>query len=621
MIRKRSEFIKNINSVLPLVQKPGRYVGGEFNQVFKNWDQIDVKIALVFPDVYEIGLSNLGLAILYEIINNREDALAERVYSPWLDMEERMRERKIPLFSLESMHSLSDFDIIGISIPYESLYTNVLNILDLAGIPIKSDERNLNLPLVIAGGNSTFNPEPMHQFIDAFVIGDGETAIGKIIDLVKEWKKDKTSKLILLENFAQLEGIYVPKFYDVTYSPDNTINQFAVKESKYPSSIKRNMIAPLPPAPVRFLVPNIDTTHNRISIEIMRGCTRGCRFCQAGMINRPVRQRSVQEIVASVKTSVKNTGFEEISLLSLSSSDYTQLSELISALSLEFSSLHLTISLPSLRIDTFSVEHMDRLQGNRHGSFTFAPEAASDHLRNRINKPISTEQLFSVAREVFRHHWQTIKLYFMIGFPGETIEDVQAICSLCRSVLAIGTEEIGNRASIHVSVNTFIPKPHTPFQWVSQEGQESLIEKQNLLRSQLKHKRIKLNWSDNDTALLEAALSRGDRRLSAVIFDAWKEGAKFDAWHEQFKWQIWENSFEKNGIDPAFYALRERNALETFPWDHINTGVRKEILLQEYQMSNDGITRPDCRERCYGCGIQAYYSYLCRTNQPFQTNE
>lgn len=621
MISKRSEFIQKIDSVLSLVQKPGRYVGGEFNQVLKNWDQIEVKTALVFPDVYEIGLSNLGLQILYEIINNRKDALAERVYSPWLDMEERMRENKLPLFSLESMRPLIDFDIVGISIPYESLYTNVLNILDLAGIPIKNDDRGMDMPLVIAGGNSTFNPEPMHQFIDAFVIGDGEMAIGKIIDSVKEWKKIKSSKLTLLENLAQLDGIYIPKFYDVTYFPDNTIKIFAGKESKFPPTIKRNMVAPLPPAPVKFLVPNIDTTHNRISIEIMRGCTRGCRFCQAGMINRPVRERTVQEIVASVKTSVKTTGFEEISLLSLSSSDYTQLSELISALSTEFSSQQLTISLPSLRIDTFSVEHMDRLQGSRHGSFTFAPEAASDFLRNRINKPISAEQLFSVAREVFRHGWLTIKLYFMIGFPDETIENVQAICALCRSVLAIGTEELGNRASIHVSVNTFIPKPHTPFQWASQEDQESLLAKQNLLRSQLKHKRIKLNWSENDTALLEAALSRGDRRLSTVIFDAWKDGAKFDAWHEQFKWQIWKNSFDKNGIDPAFYALRERTVLETFPWDHINTGVRKDILLQEYQMSKDGITRLDCRERCYGCGIQAFYSYSCRPSQPFQTNE
>jgi radical SAM superfamily enzyme YgiQ (UPF0313 family) len=290
-------------------------------------------------------------------------------------------------------------------------------------------------------------------------------------------------------------------------------------------------------------------------------------------------------------------------------------------LSNEFSNQQLTISLPSLRIDTFSVEHMDRLQGNRHGSFTFAPEAASDDLRNRINKPISSEQLFAVAKEVFRHRWQTIKLYFMIGFPDETMEDIEAICSLCKSVLAIGTEEIGNRASIHVSVNNFIPKPHTPFQWAAQEGPEHLIAKQNLLRSRLKHKRIKLNWSDNDSSLMEAALSRGDRRLSAVILDAWKNGAKFDAWHDHFKWAIWKNSFEKNGIDPAFYALRERNALEKFPWDHINTGVRKNILLQEYQMSKDGITRPDCRERCYGCGIQASYSYSCRTNQPYQINQ
>jgi radical SAM family uncharacterized protein len=499
-------------------------------------------------------------------------------------------------------------------LPYETLYTNALNILDLAHIPILNIDRKASDPLILAGGNAVFNPEPMVQFIDAFVIGDGEEIIHSIIDIHQKWKSSGLSRISLLESLTTIEGIYVPLFYDVQMDNNKNITSFFSKVKNVSFPIKKHMVSLLPPSPTKFLVPNIDTTHNRIAIEIMRGCTQGCRFCQAGMINRPIRERSVKEIIKSLKVTLLNTGFDEISLLSLSSSDYTQLSELIDSISKEFCDKNLTLSLPSLRIDTFSVKLMDSLVGKRHGSFTFAPEAASNQLRNRINKPISTENLYSVASEVFNHNWSTIKLYFMIGFPDETLDDIDAICKLCKEVLSIGKSKMGHRASLNISINTFIPKPHTPFQWAALESHESIDEKQKYLRNNLRERGIKLNWSDNDGALLEACLSRGDRQLSNVIYDAWKSGAKFDAWHDQFNFDIWKKAFSHNNIQPKNYAFRKRSINEVLPWDHINIGVSKKTLIEEYQLSQKDTIRKDCREKCYSCGIQQNYQFRCITN-------
>ncbi len=607
------EIQSKLKKILLQVQKPGRYVGGEFNQILKDWHSVDSHIALVFPDIYEIGLPNLGLAILYSEINKRKDALAERVYCPWVDMEKLMRENQIPAYSLESKHSLRDFDIIGISLPYETLYTNALNLLNLAEIPIFSKDRDNSHPFIIAGGNSTFNPEPMAEFFDAFVIGDGEEIIHAVIDTHKNWKNNNHDRSIFLEKLAKHKGIYVPVFYSSDYYEDGRIKLYQRIKPSISFPIYKNLLPKLPQLTSKFIVPNIDMVHNRVAIEIMRGCTRGCRFCQAGIINRPVRERTIEEIIEGIKESLRDTGFEEISLLSLSTSDYTKFPELIDAIKDEFCNANLIISLPSLRIESFSIEAMNSLPKGRHGSFTFAPEAASDHLRNRINKTISSDNLFNVARNVYKHGWSTIKLYFMIGFPDETYDDIESIVSLSHEMIDIGRKALGKKANLHLSINVFIPKPHTPFQWVPLDKQESVIEKQTYLKKNLRIQGIKLNWSDYQSTQLEAWLCRGDRRLSKVIYDAWKGGAKFDAWHDHFQFQTWMDSFARNNLDPAFYIYRNRPYDEIFPWDHIHTGVNKSFLLEEYLLSKEAKPRDDCRMHCYACGIQSNFKVKCIT--------
>jgi radical SAM family uncharacterized protein len=604
-----------LDRILPTVQKPGRYTGGELNQVVKNWDQIQIKVALAFPDLYDLGMSNLGLAILYDILNKLPDCLAERVYSPGLDMEEAMRREGLPLYSLETKHSVREFDILGISLPYETLYTNALNLLDLAGIPLSSVERSDQDPLIIAGGHATFNPEPMADFIDAFVIGEAEEVIIEVVEAYQTWKASSKLRSELLWSLSQISGVYVPSLYEVKYHEDGTIRSVEPISEDLPFPIQKRIMGTLPPPVTHFIVPFIDVTHNRAPIEIMRGCTRGCRFCHAGMINRPVRERPVEEILNAIEESVKQTGFDEIGLLSLSSSDYDEILPLIREVSDRFAGQHLNISLPSLRIESFSVELMDLLQSeSRRGGFTLAPEAATERMREMINKYVPSQQLLDTAREIYQRGWHTIKLYFMIGHPSETLEDVQAIVDLCKAVLAEGRKVMGKRAKVNAGVGTFVPKPHTPFQWVPCDTLEQIEAKQALLKKGLRGKGLKLNWTAPHETMLESWLSRGDRRMGKVIHAAWDLGAKFDAWNEHFRYDFWMQAFDSTRLNPTFYTHRERPIDELLPWDHINTGVRKSYLTQDYLWSLEGKTRMDCRERCFACGILPQYAELRRQN-------
>jgi radical SAM family uncharacterized protein len=608
---------RKLDRILAKVQKPARYIGGEYNSIEKDWDdpQILTRVALVFPDVYDLGMSNLGLAILYDLLNQRDDVLAERVYVPWPDMEAEMRAANMPLYALESYRTLDEFDLIGVSLPYEQLYTNVLTMLDMAGMPLLSVERDASYPLICAGGNAVFNPEPMADFIDFFVMGEGEDVIIEIIQAMRE--VEHADRETQLRRLARIPGIYVPRFYAFTYyESDGTIsNVEPLVEEAERHIVKR--ISPLMPPPVtKFIVPFVDVVFNRASIEIQRGCTRGCRFCQAGMIFRPVRERSLEELIETVDQIVADTGHEEIGLLSLSSSDYTQIGPLVKAISEKYGQQALNISLPSLRIESFSADLMEMLQGSRKASFTFAPEAATDRMRDVINKYISTEDLLQTAEDVYSRGWRLIKLYFMIGQPTETDEDVIAIAKLARQVLQIGRKYHGNKARVRVGVSTFVPKPHTPFQWASLARLDDIRRKQDLMHREFdKAHGIIFNWNEPNESLMEAFLSRGDRRLGRVIKTAWEKGSRFDAWNEWHRPEAWREAFAEHKLDPEWYAHRVRPADEIFPWDHINAGVEKRWLLMDWYAAEKGETKVDCREHCYHCGILTAFKGL-RANTP-----
>jgi radical SAM family uncharacterized protein len=590
-----------LDRVLLQVEKPGRYVGGEYNSIMKDWDAVDVKVALAFPDIYDLGMSNLGIMILYEQVNNQPDMLAERVFSPWVDMEAIMRQLNIPLYSLETRHRIRDFDLLGISLPYEQLYTNALNMLDLAGMPVRSRDRDETYPLVIAGGHACYNPEPMADFIDAFVIGEGEEIIVEIARVLQQTRGQSREQQ--LRALVKVQGLYIPRFYDVEYNPDGTVASTKPNVPEAPARVLKRIVPVLPPPFTKFLVPNIDTVHNRAPIEIMRGCTRGCRFCHAGMVTRPVRERSVQEVVDSIADIMKHTGFEEISLLSLSSSDYRDVHELVSAIHDRYSESGLSMSLPSLRIESASADLLDKLGDTRRSGFTFAPEAASERMRNIINKYVPTEQVLATARAVYERHWHTIKFYFMIGHPEETIDDVWAIIDLCKATLREGRKVLGNKATVNVGVSTFIPKPHTPFQWVPQDTREQVLEKQRILKQELRVNGLHLRWNDIEGTEFEGFLSRGDRRLGRVIERAWELGCKFDAWQDHHYHNFWLQAFAEAGLDPWFYNHRQREDDEVFPWDHIDAAVHKKFLLDDYRMSIKEETRVDCRDKCFACGI------------------
>jgi len=591
---------RDLDGILPKVAKPARYTGHEWNSVVKDWNQVEVRVALAYPDIYEVGMSNLGLMILYDILNREEGVLAERVYAPWIDMEQAMRRAGIPLYSLESRRPLADFDIIGFSLQYELNYTNVLNMLHLAGLSPLAAERGETDPLIIGGGSCAYNAEPLADFFDLFVIGEGEEVL---LELVRAYREFRGTREDLLREAAKIEGIYVPSLYDVCYHDDGTVAAVEPLIAEARGRVRKRVVETLPPAPTKLIVPYVQVIHDRAMIEIQRGCTQGCRFCQAGFIYRPLRERPLEEVLQTVADIVNETGYEEVALVSLSSSDHSQIEPLVRQLTTRYQHPPLAVSLPSLRIDSFSVELAEMFQGRRKTGLTFAPEAGSQRLRDVINKNVTEEDLLRTAEAAYASGWRRIKLYFMVGLPTETLEDVVAIADLVKKVRAIGRRHQRKRTQVNVSLGTFVPKPFTPFQWLPLAGEENLQEKQKLLRRGLRGPGIGFSWQNPRTTLLEAALSRGDRRLGQVIHRAWQSGARFDAWDELFDEGLWWRAFTEAGLDPNFYARRERALNEVLPWDHIDVGVRKEFLIEEYQRSLRGETTVDCREGCVDCGV------------------